>query len=209
MLVFLPHHSCKILWVIYRASKFHKAQFFLTQANGMYSVRQTAFCSSSVCSFTAPVFQETTQCESHYTADRQWSYSKVIVTNLSTLLQNTTFSVQKANFSTHIITGHHSAPGPASENASDWSLCATSYSYLDKRHLPGLLNEQMQFINLLANKWWDRVTASNDTLGFSKEREEENSVCCIYGWYVGHLHPKDVQLDITTILTVTEQDKSH
>lgn len=43
----------------------------LTQANGMYSIRQTAFCSSSVCSFTAPVFQETTQCVSHYTADRQ------------------------------------------------------------------------------------------------------------------------------------------
>lgn len=61
-------------------------------------------------------------------------------------------------------------------------LCGTSYSYLDKRHLPGLLNEQMQFINLLANKWWDRVTASNDTLGFSEKRGGKFSV--LYLWLV-------------------------
>jgi len=38
----------------------------------------------------------------------------------------------------------------------------------------------------------------------SLKRDEKNSVCYIYGRYVRYLHSKDVQPDITMVLTVTE-----
>lgn len=90
-------------------------------------------------------------------------------------------------------------------------LCGTSFPYLEQRHLSGLLNEQMQFINLLPNKWWDRVTASNDTLAFSAERGGKFSV--FKGVFMAAMLGIGIQRmcnskDITTILTVTEQDKS-
>lgn len=42
----------------------------------------------------------------------------------------------------------------------------------------------------------------------SLKKDGKNSVCCIYGLYVKHLHSKDVQVDITTGQAVTEQDQS-
>lgn len=124
------------------------------------------------CLFTAPVFQETTLCVSHYIAHRQ-----AAARNLSALLQNTMSSAQKANQHTH----HHRSPLFSSRAWLRECQClVTSFSYLEKRHFPGLPNEQMQLIKLLANKWWDGVTASNDALGFSKKRGAKFSVQYVF-----------------------------
>lgn len=46
-------------------------------------------------------------------------------------------------------------------------------SYLEQRHLSGLLDEEMHFVDLLADQWWDWIAASNDALGFSKDITNE------------------------------------
>jgi len=113
--------------------------------------RTTAPCLSSVCSFTALVLQETTLCVNQFTADDKQARSSCNISFCSTT-EHYIHSIQKANFSIHIITGDHLAPQPLSYGKQVMSLlCGMSCSYLEKRHLAGLLNEKMQFINLLAN----------------------------------------------------------
>lgn len=89
---------------------------------------------------------------------------------------------QPAQQCQHAPHPHRSPCGcsPCPMESKWWLLCDTSCSYLEKRHLSGLLNEKMQLINLLANQRWDWIAASNDTLGLSKERWEKFSV--LYLW---------------------------
>lgn len=74
--------------------------------------------------------------------------------------------------------------------------------YLKKRHISSLLDEEMQFIDLLTNEWRNRVAASYDPLRLSGDKREftltlslKNSIMSEY--FTNYFTIQPVNLPIT------------
>lgn len=184
------------------ANKFHKVHFFLTQANTMCDIiRTTAPCSSSAYSFTALVLQETTLCVNQYKADNRHARS----CNIS-FCSSTEHYIQCSKSKLQ-HTHHHGSPFSSSPwlmESKWWVSCVVQATPTLRRGISRAC--WMRRCNSLICWRTSGGTGLQQAMmpWGSLKRDEKNSVCCIYGRYVRHLHSKDMQRDITMVLTVTE-----